>query len=62
MDHIQITCTSLQADNHASTSTLNFFTGHTLVLTPNQQCQSTEGNDDLHKSEICLPQVKLSKG
>jgi len=25
LDHVQITCTSLQADNHASTSSLNFY-------------------------------------
>jgi len=24
LDHMQITCTSLQTDNHANTSTLNF--------------------------------------
>ena len=29
--------------NHASTSSLNFFTDRMLFLTPNQQCQSTEG-------------------
>jgi len=33
MDHMQIICTSLQTDNHASTS----------LLPPNQQRQSTEG-------------------
>jgi len=41
---MQIICTSLQADNHASTSSLNFFTGRMLFLMPSQQCQSTEGN------------------
>jgi len=42
MDY-QITCTSLQAENHASTSSLNFFTDRMLFLTLSQQCQSTEG-------------------
>jgi len=37
-------CTSLQTDNHASTSPLSFFTGRMPFLTPNQQRQSTEGN------------------
>ena len=37
-------CTSLQADNHASTAPLSFFTGQMPLLPPNQQCQSTEGN------------------
>jgi len=35
-------CTSLQTDNHASTSP-QFFTGRMPFLPPNQQCQSTEG-------------------
>jgi len=43
LDHMQIICTSLQADNHASTSSFSFFTFVMLFLLPNQQCQSTEG-------------------
>jgi len=43
LDHMQITCTSLQTDNHASTSSLKFFTGWMLFMMPDQQCQSTEG-------------------
>jgi len=43
LDHMQIICTSLQTDNHVSTSPLSFFTGQMPFLTPNQQCQSTEG-------------------
>jgi len=35
-------CTSLQTDNHASTSLLSFFTGRMPFLPPNQQRQSTE--------------------
>ena len=35
-------CTSLQTDNHASTTPL-FFTGRMPFLPPNQQHQSTEG-------------------
>jgi len=42
LDHMQIICTSLQADNHASISSLSFFTGRMLFLTPNQPYQSTE--------------------
>jgi len=56
LDHMQITCTSLQtdtiiikgiykaqdrlmdtSDNHASNSSLKFFTGRMLFLMPNQQ-------------------------
>jgi len=37
LDHMQIICTSLQTDNHASTSSFNFFSGQMLFLTPNQQ-------------------------
>jgi len=36
-------CTSLQTDNHTSTSPLKFFTGRMPFLPPNQQRQSTEG-------------------
>jgi len=35
-----IICTSLQTDNHTSTTTLIFFTGQMLFLLPNQQCPS----------------------
>jgi len=42
--YTQTVCTSLQTDNHNNTSSVNFFTGQMLFLTPNQQCQSTEGN------------------
>ena len=39
-------CTSLQTDNHASTSPLSFYsTDRMPFLPPNQQCQSTEGNE-----------------
>jgi len=43
LGHMQA-CTSLQTDNHASTSPLKFFTGRMPFLPPNQQRQSTEGN------------------
>jgi len=32
-----------RADNHASTPPLSFFIGRMPFLSPNQQCQSTEG-------------------
>jgi len=41
LGHMQV-CTSLQADNHASTPPL-FFAGWMPFLLPNQQRQSTEG-------------------
>jgi len=44
LDHMQIISTSLQADNHASsTPPLKFFTDQMPFLLPNQQHQSTEG-------------------
>ena len=43
LEHVQIICISLQTDNHASTSSLSFFTGRMLFLMPNQHCQSTKG-------------------
>ena len=41
LGHMQL-CTSLHADNHASTPPLKFFTGRMPFLPPNQQRQSTE--------------------
>ena len=41
--HQQIICTSLQTDNHTSSSSL-ILTGRMLFLTSNQECQSIEGN------------------
>jgi len=38
---MKIICTSLQTDNHTTTSSLNIFTGCRLFLPFNQQCQST---------------------
>jgi len=43
LDHMQIICTLLRTDNHASTSSLNF-KRRMLFRTPNQQCQSAERN------------------
>jgi len=43
LDHVQIIRSSLQTDNHASTSSLNFFTGRMFFLMSNQQRQNTEG-------------------
>jgi len=40
LGHMQV-CTSLQTDNHASTTLLIFFTGRMPFLPPNQQCQSS---------------------
>jgi len=40
LGHMHV-CTSLQTDNHASTSPLKFFTGRMPFLPPNQQRQST---------------------
>jgi len=40
--NMQTICTSLQTNNHTNTSS-PIFSGRMLFLTPNQQCQSTEG-------------------
>jgi len=50
--HMQIICTSFQTDNHASISPLSFFTGRMHFLPPNQQRQSTEGNQSAKLFEI----------
>jgi len=41
-------CTSLQTDNHTSTSPVSFFTGRMPFLPPNQQRQSTKGTSKLN--------------
>jgi len=48
-------CTSLQTDNHASTSPLSFFTGRMPFLPPNQQRQSTEGNSTSRLISYLMP-------
>jgi len=48
LGYMQI-CTSLQTDNHASTSLLKFFTGQMPFLPPNQECQTTEGKSKSQK-------------
>jgi len=40
----------LAPDNHASTSSLNFFMGWMLYMLPSQQCQSTEGTN----TPVCI--------
>jgi len=56
LDHMQIICTSLQTDNHASTPPLSFFTGRMPFLPPNQQRQSTAGkiNIKLNQGLVAL--------
>ena len=51
LDHMQTICTSLRTDNHTSTSSLKFYR-RMLFLTPNQQCQSTEGPIEALTTEL----------
>ena len=57
-------CTSLQTDNHASTPPFSFFTGQMPFLSPNQQCQSTEGINiksiSTYKKQIQLCNMQLN--
>ena len=41
-----ISRTKLQSNRHQQTN-IQFFTGQMPFLSPNQQCQSTEGNTEL---------------
>jgi len=43
LDYMQIICTSVQTDNHASTSPVSFYRPRMPFLPPKQQRQSTEG-------------------
>jgi len=48
-------CTSLQADNHASTPAFSFFTGRMPFLPPNRQHRSTKDNNwQVRYLDICL--------
>jgi len=55
LDHMQIICISLHTDNHASTSSLKFFTGRMLFLMRNQQRQSTGSNKERKPDNPHLP-------
>ena len=59
--HMQTICTSLQTGNH--TNTLKSFNFHRpdALLTPNQQCQSTEGTNHYH-SKVTLLQLTTIYG
>jgi len=54
LDHMQLICASVQTDNHASTSSLSFFTYWMLFLMPSQQCQSTEGSALIEVKSVCI--------
>jgi len=51
LDHMQITCSSFQTDNHASTSPLSVFTGRMPFLPRNQQRQRAEHNKEEWSNE-----------
>jgi len=38
-----ISCAKLQPNHHHQQTNIQFFTGRMTFLSPNQQCQSTEG-------------------
>jgi len=48
----------LQSNHHHQQTNTQFFTGWMPFLSPNQQCQSTEGKN-YHIPWTCLPQVHL---
>jgi len=52
-------CTQLQTDIHANTPPLSFFAGRMPFLPPNQQRQSTEG--DQSGSQCKQNQYRLSQ-
>jgi len=45
-------CTSLQTDNHASTTPLSIFTGRMPFLLANQQPRSTEGSNNNNNDRL----------
>jgi len=48
----------LQSHHHHQQTNIQFFTGWMPFLSPNQQCQSTEGKIS-HIPWICLPQAHV---
>jgi len=46
LDHMQISCSLLRTDNHASTSSLNFSTDRLLFLTPTNTIKTQKAIDD----------------
>ena len=44
LGHMEV-CISLQTDSHANTPPLSFLQARCPYLPPNQQCQSTEGQE-----------------
>jgi len=54
LDHIQIICISLQTDKPRWHLITQFFIGWMLFPTPNQHCQSTEGNLYVQKCDVNL--------
>ena len=54
LDHMQVICTSLHTDNHASTPPLSLFTGWMPFLPPNQQRQSIESKTIQKNDENCF--------
>ena len=48
----------LQSNHHHQQTNIQFFTGRMPFLSPNQQCQSTEG-EKYHIPWTCLPQAHL---
>jgi len=61
--HWKSLCTSLQTDNHTDISSLKFFIGRMLFLTPNQQSQSDQGQSTegkFHCSENKLIDNRMS--
>jgi len=51
LGHMQINCTSLQTDNHGSTSPLSFYRTNVLTAAPAQPTVSnTKGNRNKYKN------------
>ena len=53
MNHMEITASPLQTNNHTNISSLKFFTGQIPFLMPKQQCQSIGCNKVIHITMGC---------
>jgi len=51
-----INCAKLQSNHHHQQTNTQFFTGRMPFLSPNQQCQSTEGEKS-HSMDLLTPSL-----
>jgi len=62
LDHMQIICTSLQADNHSSTSSLNFLQAGCPSCRPTNSVKALKAMADKDQLSLTNPRDALHHG